>query len=363
MRLVCLMALFVGLSLAPTAAPAAADPDASSTTQAVLDYISGLASKADRRVISGQYLGGGTIDAINAIHDNTGKWLGLLGADYYPQVYQRKPVSYAVNADLIDYWNAGGLVTITVHIPNPNGGEIKRSATNVTDFVAVVTEGTDQNTAWRNELSGIADGLQQLQEAGVVVLFRPLHEMNDGWWWSTGNITWFGNLWVDMWDYMTTTRGLHNLLWVYSPGYISGYDPATVYPGSQYVDIIGQSRYTSSLDPTAIDNYGKYIDLHKPYGLGEYGPNTAASGNGPTPFDWHTLIVGIRDHFPLTSFFQAWAGSWGMDNTYNFGQQELLSDPWIVNRADICIPGVPAHTQGCVPPTGGPDAPSGLRVR
>ncbi|MFX4093049.1 glycosyl hydrolase, partial [Streptococcus suis] len=70
-------------------------------------------------------------------------------------------------------------------------------------------------------LSKIADGLTQLKNQGVTVLFRPLHEMNGEWFWwgltgynqkDTERISLYKELYKKIYRYMTETRGLDNLL-------------------------------------------------------------------------------------------------------------------------------------------------------
>jgi hypothetical protein len=39
---------------------------------------------------------------------------------------------------------------------------------------------SETHLRWMKELDQLADGLQQLKDAGVVVLWRPFHEMNGG---------------------------------------------------------------------------------------------------------------------------------------------------------------------------------------
>ena len=77
------------------------------------------------------------------------------------------------NSYLIDYWNNGGLVTLYMHPGYPGG-----------TYRDILTPGTAPNTTWTGVLSSIADGLEELQDAGVVVLWRPYHEMCGRFWWG-----------------------------------------------------------------------------------------------------------------------------------------------------------------------------------
>lgn len=88
------------------------------------------------------------------------------------------------------------------------------------------------------ELDDIAAGLQQLRDAGVVVLWRPFHEMNGGWfWWGAKKPDVFMQLWRQMFDYFTVQKKLNNLLWVYAAN--TGGRTTAFYPGDGYVDLVG----------------------------------------------------------------------------------------------------------------------------
>ena len=45
-----------------------------------------------------------------------------------------------------------------------------------------------------------------------------------------------------MFNYLTNTKNLHNLLWVYSPDQ-SRDQPARYYPGNDFVDIVALDAY------------------------------------------------------------------------------------------------------------------------
>ena len=74
----------------------------------------------------------------------------------------------------IDYWKQGGLVEVNVHLPEPNQPACGGLRDKDVDITALVKDGTPANVAWLHELDKIAAGLQQLNEAGVVVLWRSL---------------------------------------------------------------------------------------------------------------------------------------------------------------------------------------------
>lgn len=76
-------------------------------------------------------------------------------------------------------------MTIDTHFPNPafpNGGGLRNKSNLV--FTDLLKPETETGERWQSYLDLVAKGLDDLQQANVTVLYRPLHEMNDGWcWW------------------------------------------------------------------------------------------------------------------------------------------------------------------------------------
>jgi len=60
--------------------------------------------------------------------------------------------------------------------------------------------------------------------------------MNGDWfWWNGKDPATFIKLWRQMFGYLTKTKGLNNLLWVYAPS--GGDKTAAYYLGDRYVDM------------------------------------------------------------------------------------------------------------------------------
>lgn len=314
-------------------------PNAPPKAQALLDYLSGLPQRQDKRVVSGQFIRwshNASLDEVASVQKKSGKWVGLIGGDYY--VNDKKNAhplnSKPVNAILIDYARQGGLVTLSVHAGNPQTGGSAWDPK--CDLAQVVTDGTPASKRWMEELDRIADGLQELQDAGVVVLFRPFHEMNMNWnWWGNRPPDVYVKLWRQMFDHFTQKRKLTHLLWVFSPDKAPG--GAKYYPGDACVDIVGVDAYTADPAKDIATAYTELTKFGKPFGLTEFGPG---SGGAPEKsqlrYDLTKLSQAIRERLPLTTFFLFWRDHWGLDQNENV--KELLNDPWIVNRGEIHLP-------------------------
>jgi mannan endo-1,4-beta-mannosidase len=322
----------IGLAPALTRSAEPANPHANPKARAILNYLEALPKKSEKRLASGQFAGfgsGSSIRACEEAYKKTGHWPALIGLDYAE--FRTGGLDYhVVNRLAIDYARRGGLVTISAHLynpANPKGGGLRDKGV---DLETLLTPGHETHRRWLGELDTIAAGLKELQDAGVVVLWRPFHEVNGGWfWWGAKNPETFIRVWRHMFDDFTKTRQLNNLLWVYGPNH--GKKTADYYAGDDYVDIVGLDAYTDFVDPKHILGYPEVARLPKPFAFTEFGPH--GPQNPPGDYNYLRFRDGIEANFPRTCFFQSWDGKWGLGRNVN--TKELLSHPWIVNRDDI----------------------------
>jgi mannan endo-1,4-beta-mannosidase len=291
-----------------------------------------MISLAGSQVISGQKIPGATNDlsAMNNINAQTGHFPGLIGIDYWNDGAPPGAPTYSGNTGAIQWWNAGGIITLSNMTPNPQGG----GAQNITAYDPnTVVAGTAVNTAWNVIQDGIATGLAQLQAAGAVVIYRPFHENGAPglWWWSEPTQAQFIALWQNHYNRLTVTHGLTNLLWLFSSG------PQINYPGDSFVDFLGAEGYTN--DPANSTNYGDMIappGHGKPIVLAEFGSGSPSFGD--SSFDEQTLINALKNPsgIPLCIYFLNWSNSWSIDNMTN--ASGALNDPHVLNRDQLNRP-------------------------
>jgi mannan endo-1,4-beta-mannosidase len=309
-----------------------ANPKANVQARAILNYFHELSGRPEKRVLSGQFSNfgnGANLRILEQIHEKTGHWPALIGVDYAD--FRRGSLTCEVpNRVALEYWNQGGLVSVMAHMynpANPNGGGLRDQGVNLDDLLKPDSE---THTRWMQELDLMAAGLKELQGAGVVVLWRPFHEMNGGWfWWGAKDPDTFIKVWRHMFDYFTQTKGLDNLLWVYGPNH--GPNTAKYYAGDRYVDIVGLDAYTDFVDPQHIKGYDEVAALPKPFGFTEFGPH--GSQNPPGDYDYLRFIEGIKKDFAKTCFFMCWNAKWSLAS--NLNTKELLNHPLVANREDL----------------------------
>ncbi|MBR1554137.1 MAG: beta-mannosidase [Oscillospiraceae bacterium] len=128
-----------------------------------------------------------------------------------------------------------------------------------TDFVTAncMVEGTKEYYFFREAMRLLAEQFQILQDAGVPVLFRPLHEAEgnpgqtagDGkgawFWWSKEGTEVYHQLWKLLYTTLTEEYGLHNIIWEQNL-YAWSEDSALWYTGDEWVDIVGFDKYNTT---------------------------------------------------------------------------------------------------------------------
>lgn len=169
----------------------------------------------------------------------------------------------------------GSVLTMSCHMPNfamvagrPKiAGKYDYSgySPDVTsgDVVRRILPQGDLNAVYTGYLDMIADYAAKLQAANVPLILRPFHENNGSWfWWGAAycSPSQYKNLFRYTEEYLRDVKGLHNLLYAYSPGgpFTDAADYLTRYPGDAYVDILGFDMYHR--DPVKDDTWMKSME-------------------------------------------------------------------------------------------------------
>jgi mannan endo-1,4-beta-mannosidase len=189
----------------------------------------------------------------------TGVRPAIMGGDllrYSPQFLIHEPLKSDEVARLISDHEAGMDITLSWHWGSPTGimdtkdkpwwRGFYADSTNFNVQRAVTDPHSPEYAATISDVHQIAIQLRRLQDAGVPVLWRPLHEAQDqSFWWGAKGPGPFKALWRLLYYQLTEVEGIHNLIWVFT----SGGDPEW-YPGDSFVDIVGIDAYPKDLhDP------------------------------------------------------------------------------------------------------------------
>ncbi|MEC1621604.1 glycoside hydrolase family 26 protein [Bacillus mojavensis] len=346
--IICLFILFLFASAA-MAEPSQAhtvspvNPKAQQTTKDVMNWLAHLPNRTENRVLSGAF-GGYSHDTFSMaeaerIRNASGQSPAIYGCDYARGWLETSNIEDSIdvscNSDLISYWKGGGIPQISLHLANPayQSGHFKTPITN-DQYKKLLDSTTTEGKRLNAMLSKIADGLQALENQGVPVLFRPLHEMNGEWfWWGLTSynqkdderIFLYKQLYIKIYHYMTDERGLDHLLWVYSPDANRDFK-TDFYPGASYVDIVGLDAYFQ--DPYSISGYDQLTALNKPFAFTEVGPQTATGS-----FDYSLFMSAIKQKYPKTTYYLAWNDEWSP--AVNKGASAFYNDRWTLNKGEV----------------------------
>ena len=198
-------------------------------------------------------------------------------------------IDYGDISPVRDWWNAGGLVGASWHwnVPRTSADKdpLQFTCDAGIDFSAAdaVVAGTWENDFVNASLEKIAAYLKLLQDEGIPVLWRPLHEAAGNWYtqWQSGAWFWWGDdgadAFVALWRYMFDwfkAAGLRNLIWVWTTQTSSASDADfDFYPGDSYVDIIGKDIYNTDDVRALSSQFSTVIQYssHKMVTLSELG--------------------------------------------------------------------------------------------
>ena len=258
------------------------DPINSIKKEDIINYLS-IVGDSDSLIV-GQMIGMGNLGDPNYAPEDFSEMIkkpGVLGVDlgWFTNFSEFEP--NLVN-NIIQEANNGSLITISMHMPNPfnrKEGEDKHHKKKF-DYTDLYTTGTDANERLNVLLSNAANIYQELKNENVIVLLRPFHEMNGGffWWGSDKNFPTpeeFKKLWVYTHNYFEVVRQLDNLLWVYGPNYQYNNDlkPTNYYyPGDEWVDIVGLDIYANTLDDIDVnESLTSLLTYDKPLCIAEIG--------------------------------------------------------------------------------------------
>lgn len=227
----------------------------------------------------------------NLVHAATGKYPAIATMDYIHMftLTSHNPfngwrVPYDDTREVETWWQNNGLISAGWHwnmpaneaaINNtegytctPGSGTVGSKTTTCVKPSNVMKEGTWEKRIADEDLAKMAELLLLLQDKGIPVIWRPLHEASGntyGQWAGGGAWFWWGiegaeaykNLWRYMYDYFKS-HGVNNLIWVWTSQNNGDTD---WYPGDNYVDIVGQDIYNKA----AASNAADYIRLQATY--------------------------------------------------------------------------------------------------
>ena len=211
----------------------------------------------------------------NAIYNTTGRWPGLWSGDF---LYQQENIDArgTMIAEAKKQFAAGAVVQLMWHGCPPTQGEACGwqggvvSKLSDSQWNELLTDGSNLNKIWKSRADRLVPYLQDLKNNGVAVLFRPYHEMNQGvfWWGGRTGSQGTRRLYQMLHDYLTKTKGLDNLIWVWDVQDLS-WNFNDYNPGDAYWDIAALDFYNGDGFTKAKYDAMLAVAGSKPIAIGE----------------------------------------------------------------------------------------------
>jgi mannan endo-1,4-beta-mannosidase len=177
--------------------------------------------------------------ATQRVFELTAKHPAIYGADL------AEPGAQAVVDQAVSQYRSHAMVTLSWRPARPtDDGSGKLSDF---EWKELLTPGTRLFARWSAQVDVAAGYLQQLQEAGVPVLWRPYPRPNSAKFWWAGHKAESAALYRQLFDRLVSYHKLHNLVWVWNaaaPGVPSG--PGSDSPG-QWADYFPGLEYADAL--------------------------------------------------------------------------------------------------------------------
>ncbi len=281
---------------------------------------------------------------VDYIYNSSGKRPAIVGFDFmhstgknsegvWYQAYSGATISMAT-----ELWNKGGIPTFSWHWKDPlqNQEAFYSDQTNF-DLTSAFTNSSytdwDINSASYKaiikDIDIVSGLLKQLQENGVAVLWRPLHEASGKWfWWGAKDATPCKALYHLLFDRMVNYHALHNLIWVWNS------DGADVdwYPGADYVDILGRDFYYYPRETNHSSLVGEFETLKNVFGINKM-ITLAENGSVPYPAemqadgaDWLYFMPWYGDYtIPTGSLNDNTAADWNL----------IMNDDYVITLEDM----------------------------
>ncbi|MCU0417834.1 MAG: discoidin domain-containing protein [Cytophagaceae bacterium] len=309
------------------------NPNATANTRALKAFID---DSYRTGIISGQYWE----RWCTWVRQQTGQTPAILGLDfmdYTPRRLQEGARPTDTETAINWYNNRNGIVTFSWHWDAPmdiydasfrqecqgtTGGDARwykafySCATYFDLNAALNSPGSARYNAIIRDIDLIAVQLRRLQDAGVPVLWRPLHEASGRWfWWGAQGPGPCKRLWSLIYDRLTNHHQLNNLIWVWNCYGNEHGNPYDWYPGDNMVDII-------AYDYPRTSSWSEYNTIHgnrnKPFALAEVGglpdPNNFAAQS------W--------------SYFVTWGDFIQNNNSLEYVRR-VYNDPRVINLEDL----------------------------
>lgn len=290
--------------------PALVNKNADYNAQALYQY---LCESYGKTILTGQHDTVGTLTETRKIYELTGRFPAIRFGDLMPftqdMIMGENELEYAER-----YASEGGIISYMWHWIDPIGGKSYYADETDFDLSKAVTKEkisqlsmedleklheeekiSDECLAIVRDIDKISEKLKELQDNGIAVIWRPLHEASNGYFWWGRDAASYKWLWQLLYDRQTNYHKLNNLIWVWSA------QNAGWYVGDKYCDIVSVDIY----DKGNLSGHAERMLF-----LQKTAPNKliAMSECGTLP-----SIQSAADEHAIWSYIGQWGGNFLLD--------------------------------------------------
>ena len=243
------------------------------------------------------------------VNEKTGKWPALTCFDFIDHTTPNSGfVLYEAPFNLGKaWWNNNGIVALMWHWRDPLSKDGAFYTANTTFDVSKISNTSSQEyIEMVRDIDTIAVYLKEFRDAGIPVIWRPLHEAAGGWfWWGAKGAAPCKALWQLMYDRLVNYHGLNNLIWVWTTN--TNADALDWYPGHNYVDIVAMDIY-----PGENQHSSQYFEFNKVKERFDGRKIIALSECGSVPDP-----AQMKQYGDVWSWFMPWNGDYTRADTHN----------------------------------------------
>jgi mannan endo-1,4-beta-mannosidase len=154
-----------------------------------------------------------------------------------------------IRQNIQETYARGVVNTISWHLDNPSNP--KKSSWDKADSTIkhIFSDNKTLQTysSWLDKVAAFSQSLRGKNGELIPIIFRPFHENTGSWfWWGAEHCSpeEYKKLWRFTVEYLRDKKGVHNILYAYSPDYFSSKQHyLDRFPGDDLVDVLGFDMY------------------------------------------------------------------------------------------------------------------------
>lgn len=290
-----------------------------------------LCKNFGKNTFLGQHDTVGTLAETNLINKTTGKYPAIRFGDMTMFTQKNSDIADDEIPNAEKWAEKGGIVGYMWHWTSPIGKEeyysdktdfdIKKAVTkekiadkSYDEIKKLADKGkiSDECLAVIEDIDTVSEKLSELQDKGIAVLWRPLHEASNGYFWWGKDKEAYKWLWKLMYERQTKYHKLNNLIWVWSA------QNADWYVGDKYCDVLSVDVYDEGSKESQINSFLflRSISKNKPLAMSE-------CGNFPS-------VQNMADDKAMWSYIGQWGGNFIMNEEGKLSEKNNTASDLIV---------------------------------